>query len=224
MFSDLIYRLRAVFCRRSMEADLDEEIRLHVERETEAAIERGVPPEEARRRARLALGGQEQIKEACRDARGVALVESLLQDVRYAARVLRKSRGYSAAAILTLALGIGATTAIFTLVNGFLLRPLPVHEPDRLVAVREVDPQRPIPFLATIVREQIGDRAAVVPECVLVDAGALQPRREGRGRHGRRESGSAGGSSRRWAFRPSWGARSRRPTTGREEDPTARLR
>ena len=158
MFSDLTYRLRALFRRNRMESDLDEEIRLHIERETEAHIERGVPPDEARRRARLALGGQEQIKEACRDARGVALVESLLQDVRYAVRVLRKSRGYSAAAILTLALGIGATTAIFTLVNGFLLRPLPVHEPDRLVAVREVDPQRPIPFLASSVREHIGDR------------------------------------------------------------------
>ena len=158
MFSDLVYRLRAIFCRRSMETDLDEEIRLHVQRETEAAIERGVPPEEARRRARLALGGQEQTREACRDARGVALVESLLQDVRYAARVLRKSRGYSAAAILTLALGIGATTAIFTIVNSFLLRPLPVQEPDRLVAVREDDPQRPVPFLATLAWEQIRDR------------------------------------------------------------------
>ncbi len=158
MFCDPIYRLRALFRRKRMETDLDEEVRLHVERETEAAIERGVPPDEARRRARLAFGGQEQIKEACRDARGVALVESLLQDLRYAARVLRKSGGYSAAAILTLALGIGATTAIFTLVNGFLLRPLPVHEPDRLVAIRENDPQRPIPFLATIVWEQVGDR------------------------------------------------------------------
>ena len=158
MFSDLIYRLRALFRRNRMESDLDEEIRLHVERETEAAIERGVPPDEARRRARLALGGQEQIKEACRDARGVVLLETLAQDVRYAVRVLRKSRGYSVAAILTLALGIGATTAIFTLVNGFLLRPLPVHEPDRLVAIRENDPQRPNPYLATGVWEHIGDR------------------------------------------------------------------
>ncbi len=88
MLSDLIYRLRAIFRRTRMEADLDEEIRLHVEREAEASIERGVPPDEARRRARLALGGPEQIKEACRDARGVGLLDTLLQDIRYAARVL----------------------------------------------------------------------------------------------------------------------------------------
>jgi len=90
--------------------------------------------------------------------RGVALVETLIQDVRYAARVLWKSRGYSVAAIATLALGIGASTAIFTVVNGLLLRPLPVHEPDRLVSLREDDPQRPVPFLDTFFWDQIQQR------------------------------------------------------------------
>jgi len=155
MFSDLFYRLRAIFRRDRMEADLDEEIRLHVEREAEEYARHGVAPDEARRRARLALGGQEQIKEACRDARGVALIDTLAQDVRYAARVLVKSRGYSVAAILTLTLGIGATAAIFTVINSVLLRPLPVREPGRLVAVRADDRA---PFVPAQIWEQIRDR------------------------------------------------------------------
>ena len=87
--------------------------------------------------------------------RFVAALAGLFQDLRYAARMLWKSRGYAAAAILTLALGIGATTAIFTVVNSLMLRPLPIREPDRLVSVRQDDPQRPIPFLDTYFWDQI---------------------------------------------------------------------
>lgn len=158
MFSDIRYRIRALFRRDLMETELAEEIRLHVEREVEESVRRGVGPDEARRLARLALGGQEQVKEECRDARGVALIRMLIQDLRYAARLLRKSPGYSGAAILTLALCIGSTTAIFTIINSFLLRPLPVYQPHRLVGIRELRVDRPIPFLDPYAWEQIRNR------------------------------------------------------------------
>lgn len=159
MFSDLRYRLRAVFCRNRMEADLEEEIRFHMEREAEVHVQHGATPEQARRRVRLDFGGEEQAKEECRQVRGVVLLETLLQDFRYAARLLRKSPGFSASAILTLALGIGATTAIFTIINSFLLRPIPVREPSRLIGIKELREDRPIPFLDSWTWKQIRERS-----------------------------------------------------------------
>jgi predicted permease len=133
MISDLLYRMRALFRRKSMEAELGEELRAHFEHQVEKHIQSGLTREEAARRARLEFGGLEQVKEECREARGVSLVESAARDVSYAVRILRHRPVFAAVAVLTLALGIGANTAMFSVMDVMLLRALPVKNPQELV-------------------------------------------------------------------------------------------
>lgn len=126
---------RRLFQRKKMEDQLEKELRFHIEQHANELIAQGHHPQEARRRARLALGGPEQVKEDCRDARGTRWLEDLIQDFHYAVRMLRKQPAFAAVALLTLALGSGATTVMFTVINGVLLTPLPYPEADKLVAV-----------------------------------------------------------------------------------------
>ena len=105
-----------------MEEQLEKELQFHLEQHASDLMARGCEPEEARRRARLALGGPEQVKEECRDARGTRWVEDLWRDLRYALRTLGRKPGFAAVALLTLALGSGATTVMFTVMNGVLFR------------------------------------------------------------------------------------------------------
>src|SRR2546428_9893561 len=111
--------------RRKMEDQLEKELGFHLDQHASELIAKGLSPDEARRRARLALGGPEQVKENCRDARGTRWLEDFFQDFRYALRTLRQKPGFAAVALLTLALGTGATTVMFTLINGVLLKPFP---------------------------------------------------------------------------------------------------
>jgi len=137
----LLSRIRALFQSSGLERRLDEELNFHLDMEAEKQRKSGLTPQEAQQSARRSFGGEQQIKERYRDQRGLPMLELLFKDLQYGFRTMRRSPGFTAIAVISLALGIGANTAIFSLIDAVLLRSLPVDHPDELVVIG--DPARP---------------------------------------------------------------------------------
>ena len=144
-FRYLQRKARSLFGKPGLEADMDDEMRSHIEMQTQENIESGMSAEEARQAALRQFGWAESVKNACRDQRGAGWAEHLAQDMRFAARMLQKNLKLTLLSVATLALGIGATSAVFTVANTLLLKPMPWPEPGRVVSLWEANPQKGVP-------------------------------------------------------------------------------
>jgi predicted permease len=144
-FSSLRSALSALFHRSRIDEEMDEELHAHIRDRASDLQRSGLPRAEAERRARLEFGGYQKFKEEIREAQGTHFLEALIQDLRFGLRMLRKSSGFTAVAVITLALGIGANTAIFTITNGLMLHTLPVRDPGQLVELLHHYPGEPEP-------------------------------------------------------------------------------
>src|SRR5437667_702587 len=130
--------VRATLRRSRMENEMDAELRFHIEAYAEDLVRNGVPRQEAMRRARLEFGGLEQKKEECREARGVNIIETVIQDLRYGLRMLRQNPGFTVACVLAIALGVGINVGIFSVLNGAALRLLPIPRAEQVVSIDQI--------------------------------------------------------------------------------------
>jgi hypothetical protein len=135
LLDSLRFRIATLFQRSQMNAEMEDELRSHIQLRADDLERSGLPRAEAERRAHIELGGIEQTKEECREAAGGTLVESILRDVRFALRLLRKSPGFTAVAVITLSMAIGANAVVFSVLNGLILRPLNVPEARSLYVI-----------------------------------------------------------------------------------------
>ena len=175
MLSDISLRLRSLVRRKRVETELDDELRFHFDQQIEKYVRSGLTREEAAQRARLFFGGMDQVKEECRDARGLQFFETLRQDIRYGFRMLSKKPTFTLVAILTLALGVGANTAIFSIVHAVLLRPLSYRDPDRLVRISFNSPGlglRDVPYSVPEL-EDLRTRSGVFEDVSTIGGGSV---------------------------------------------------
>src|SRR5262245_13701275 len=140
MFARLKSFLGALFKRSNLENQMDAEMRFHLESYTEDLVRSGVPRSEATRRAQIEFGGVELAREQCRQARGVMGIDQLRQDGVYALRMLKKNPGFAVIAIVTVALGIGVNSAVFSVLNTVVLKPMPFNQPERIMRIGEINP------------------------------------------------------------------------------------
>ncbi|MGH9454016.1 MAG: permease prefix domain 1-containing protein, partial [Terriglobia bacterium] len=141
MFKRFLSLFRALTSRRDFEDGMTEELRFHIEQYADDLARAGLPPEEAARRARVEFGGLNTVKGDCREARGLYLFDELARELRYAVRLLRKTPGFTATALLTLALCLGANLTIFAVIDAILIRPLPFPDAGRLVTMYNTYPK-----------------------------------------------------------------------------------
>jgi predicted permease len=140
MFSDLRVRFRSLFCRTVVSDEIDQELQFHLEQQMKKYLRAGLTLEQASRRLRLEFGGLTQVREDCHQASGINFIENMGQDFKYAIRMFGRTPGFTIVVVMTLALGIGANTAVFSMINAVLLKMLPVKDPEQLVQLSKIQP------------------------------------------------------------------------------------